>query len=321
MVTPRRRLWLGAAGTAVAFGVLRSARELWGDDVFIVAADTNPSNRVVLSVLADAYEQVPPVDSEEFPAALIAGLVRHGIDTYMPILDGEIAIAARLRGTGQLPAGVAALAPSNSTVSCCNDKLATAEWLLGRGLPSPPTAVPSKVGPWAEGVVIKPRAGWGSHGVATFEDVTNLDLSRYPDEVFVAQRRCRPPELTLDNFRGRQGGRRVVCRERLEVKAGVCTKARLFDDRELADLGLAVGDGLDLEGTYCIQVMRSPAGEGWEVIDINPRPGAGTRMSSVVGVDLLAATLADAWRMDCRAFLPSLNREFFVARQYDEYVL
>jgi predicted ATP-grasp superfamily ATP-dependent carboligase len=129
------------------------------------------------------------------------------------------------------------------------------------------------------------------------------------------------PEITIDAFRAADGAFfRCACRERVEVKAGVCTKARVHDDPELLALARAIADRLPLRGTFCVQVMRDAAG-AWRVTDINARPGAGTRLSAAVGLDFLCATLVDAWGGDARPLLPPLGRERWVVRAYVEYVM
>jgi hypothetical protein len=84
-------------------------------------------------------------------------------------------------------------------------------------------------------------------------------------------------------------------------------------------LARALGDGLDLGGAFCFQVMRARDGGGWRITDVNPRHGAASRMSAAVGVDVIAAGIADAWGEDPGRFLPPLDRERYVVRQYDEY--
>jgi carbamoyl-phosphate synthase large subunit len=317
-----RVLWIGAAGTATAFGLLRSARDAWGQAVRVVAADTNPRRLVAAAALADEFEQVPPVAAESFADHLVDTLARHGTDTYAPILDAEIVVAARLREEGRLPAGLVTLAPSAEVAGLCLDKLEMAQWLEREGLPSPPTA-PAADARWdPAGVVVKPRTGFGSTGVAVVdhEDDLTRALERAGGDAIV-QRRCEGPEVTVDAFRGGDGRSRAVCRERVEVKAGVSTKARVFDDPEIEQLARALAEGLDLRGASCFQLMRAPGGGRWEVTDVNPRPGAGTRLSAALGVDVLAATLADAWGLDPSPFLPPLAGEGWVVRAYRELVV
>lgn len=318
----QRVVWLGAAGTATAFGLLRSAREVWRDRVAFVAADINPRERVAASAVAAAFEQVPFVVDPGFSSFLLERLAHHGVDTYVPILDSEIVVAAELRDGGELPAGMVTLAPSVQTSRRCLDKLAMAEWLVSVDLPTPQTATANDAAWRPEGLIAKPRTGVGSVGFQRLDAPEDLERLRAEGGEDVVQSRCEPPEITVDAFRGAGGEvQRAVCRERLEVKAGVATKARVFDDDELAGLARRLGDGLELQGAFCFQVMRSSGGGGWAITDVNPRPGAGTRMSAAVGVDVLAATLANAWGLDPRPMLPPLAGERYVARQYAEFVV
>ncbi|MEO8227531.1 MAG: ATP-grasp domain-containing protein [Gemmatimonadota bacterium] len=312
-------VWLGAAGTGTAFGIAASIRARWGGAVRLIAADTNPAHLVAASALADAFVQVPPAASPEFAAFLTHHLVQARATTYVPILDREILVAAELAEAGRLPAGLALIAPAAATARICLDKLATAAWLTQQGLPSPRTQL-ARDASWDDAdIVAKPRHGVGSVG---FRRITSRDelAALGGSEDLVVQELCCAPEITLDVFRSRRTGFvRAVCRERLEVKAGVCTKARIFESDELADLARRVAEGLALTGTFCMQVMRATTDGSWRITDINPRPGAGTRMTVAAGVDILCAGLADAWGMDVEPLLHSLPRERFVVRQYAEY--
>ena len=100
----------------------------------------------------------------------------------------------------------------------------------------------------------------------------------------------------------------------------MCTKARVFRDDELEVLALRIGTELSLSGAYCIQVLTSTDG-GWVVTDINPRTGAGTPLSAAVGFDLGAASLAEGIDIDPSNFLKLADREQFVVRTYEEWVM
>jgi carbamoylphosphate synthase large subunit len=277
---------------------------------------------VAAAALADEFEQVPAVADEAFPDHVAEALARHGADTYAPILDAEIVAAARLRDEGRLPPGLVTLAPSAEVAALCLDKLEMARWLEREGLPTPPTDAAPTARWDPAGVVVKPRTGFGSAGVAVVDEED--DLARAVERAggdAIVQRRCEGPEVTVDAFRGRDDRIRAVCRERVEVKAGVSTKARVFDDPEIEELARALAEGLDLRGASCFQLMRAPGRGRWEVTDVNPRPGAGTRLSAALGVDVLAATLADAWGLDPSPFLPPLAGDGWVVRAYQELVV
>lgn len=320
MSPARHTIWLATAGTGTAFGILKSARERWGDQVTIVAADLLPRHLVAASAVADAFEQVPRIDSPNFTPRLLEGLRRHGADTYVPILDKELLLAAELRESGELPAEVALLAPSVESARLCLDKLVMAQWLSDRGLPTPRTTSAADAEWRPGGLFLKPRTGIGSVGARLVEEESELEKARGTD--LIAQERCRAPEITLDVFHSAAHSfTRVACRERVEVKAGISTKARIFEDATLAGLAERLREGLGLVGSFCFQVMRGPAGDDWVITDVNARPGAGTRLSVAVGADFLGAALAEAWGLDPRPMLAPLEGERFVARQYTEYVL
>ncbi len=312
-------LWVGAAGTGTAYGLCRSVRNHFGARVQIIAADINPSYLVPASAVADAFEQVPAVSHNRFPATLRERLARHGVDTYQPILDEEIVLAAQMEADGQIPPGIIVLAPTAQVAFVCLDKLETAKRLVEAGLPSPRTTLIEHARWVPEGVFAKPRLGRGSVGVRLVRSEAELDGLR--GEIgLIAQEVCVRPEVTVDAFRARNHKLfRAVGRERIEVKAGVCTKARVFEDEELESLAYRLCLAFDLWGTICFQVMQRGDGS-WAITDVNPRPGAGTRMSAAAGVDLLLASLLDVWGDDPAVAIPRMRRERFVVRAFVEHV-
>lgn len=311
-------LWVGSAGTGTAYGLCQSARRHFGSSVRIVAADTNPAHLVAASAMADTFERVPPVSSPTFAAYLADALLRHHVDTYQPLLDEEIVLGAEMRDDGRIGPSIAVLAPSAAAAAACLDKLETARRLHSAGLPSPRTMRLAEAR-WEPGLVVKPRRGRGSVGVRALSSETELAPLR-DNENWIAQEACVAPEVTVDAFRSRTIDLfRAVCRERIEVKAGVCTKARVFEDAELETLGRRLCLTFDLWGAVCFQVMRDRHGN-WVVTDVNPRPGAGTAMSAAAGVDPLFASLLDVWGRDPTIAVPRLARERFVVRSYAEHV-
>lgn len=313
----RHAVWIGAAGSVTGHGVAARIRAAWPRDVRIIAADINPPSLVAAADLADAVEQVPLLaDRDAFITALRAGLERHGADTYVPLLVDEIAIAAALaRELGH----VRVLAPSPETARLCTDKLALMRTLEAAGVSVPPTALAGEAEWWPEGVVVKDRGGEGSRGVERIDDPAALERVRARGAAAIAQRRCEPPEVTVDAFRAqRDGAWSAVCRERIEVRAGVSTKARLFRDHGLERLVHDVAEALDLRGALCVQAMIGP--DGWEITDVNPRCGGGTPMSAAAGTDVIAAALADLWDEDATPFLVPFRGQAHVVRSYRESV-
>lgn len=314
-------VWLGSAGTETAFGLAQTLHEHWGRDeraVCIVAADIRESHLVATSLLADESRQVPLTADAGFADILIAGLREVGATHYQPILDEEILLGATLRSEGLLGETVV-FAPPIRGARLCLDKLEGARWMEEVGIPTPPT-VPVAQARW-EGATLfaKPRHGRGSLGARPVEDERTLEALRVGEESaeLIVQPRCEGPELTIDAVH-LGGVTRAVVRERLEVKAGVCTKARVFEDEGLEALAHLLALGLGIGHAFCFQVMR--LGGRWVVTDLNARPGAGSRLTVAASVDILGAMFAYHFGEPFQHLLGRLPHERFIVRQYAEYV-
>ena len=314
------RVAIGAAGTTTAFGIVATLKERWPWQVEVVAVDINERRLVAAAALADSFVQCPLIADPGYGEWLPAFLADAGIDLYVPLIDADIVVAAELAaagGTGQ--ARVVAPPPAEARV--CLDKLATCGWLAAREIVTPATWLPGERPADAPdgALVVKARFGHGSSGFRRIADEAEATSAADADEL-VVQSACESPEVTVDAYRGGAGEFRAVCRERLEVKAGVCTKARVFEDAEMAALTERIAIGLNLRGPLCIQVMRE-AGR-WSVTDVNARSGGGTRLSSAAGVDILAGAYADLLDLPLPAdALAPLAEDVFAVRQPSEYVV
>jgi carbamoylphosphate synthase large subunit len=319
---PRKNhvILIGSGGTGTAFAALMSLRRHWDDSVQIVLMDTNPGHLVSGSLLADAFEQVPPSIEPRFSDLLPEIIVRYGVDTYMPLIDTEIVLSTHLREEGVIPAQVHVFAPSLKATECCVDKLLAHRLFEAYDLPTPSTY---KIGdqPSSESWFMKPRRGFGSRGAHQIASDKIDQLTEQECKENLLQEICSGPEVTVDVFRaGMRKLFRAVCRERIETKAGVCTKARVHSDESLELIAARLGDVLDIQGGFCFQVMHRRNGTR-AITDINTRLGAGTALSVAAGYDFFAAVFASAWGLDPSPFLPEVNGEVFITRQYSEFVM
>jgi hypothetical protein len=313
MIMPRRVL-VSAAGTGTAFGIITRLRATWGEDLEIVTADINPAHLVSTSVLADHHVEVPPCNDASYVQVLKGVIEKHKISTYVPLLNGELRHAQTL--SEMLPAcDVWYSAGSSSLVI---SKHAVSQWLIRLGINVPPSLNNPAIDP--DGVYFcKPDDGSGSHGarLITGRDAKNLDRRE-----FVVQPVCSGPEITVDSFFDAVAGRgRAIARERVEVKSGVSTKARVYEDNTLSEIARRIGEGLRQRGTICFQVMR--LNDEYVVTDLNFRPGAGTAMTVATGIDLISAAFACRWGENYEHFfateLPLGG--VYVTRQYTEFVM
>ncbi len=110
----------------------------------------------------------------------------------------------------------------------CTDKRVADDWLSEIGVPTPmkpDLTEASGGGEW----FVKPVNGVGSRGARRISAEELHGYDQATRETLIVQEVCKEPEVTVDSFHDdRTGASFVYCRERLETKAGVYTKARVF---------------------------------------------------------------------------------------------
>ena len=313
------KILIGGGGTGAAFALTSRLRAHWHDDVFIIITDTNPEHLVTTSVLADGFHQVPPASDPAFDTALKGIIQSEEITTYIPIHNAEMRAAWRLQAHDYgWPVDFWMQGPGAHLL----DKRAADPWLESIGVRVP--AGPDDLAKQAPGSqwFVKPRDGFGSTGA---RKETTAALARLPaDEMsgLVVQEVCDHPEITIDSFYDATSGAvYAYCRERLETKAGVCTKARIFQDGELVDFAARIGAALQQRGIICFQAMVGQG--GWCVTDLNLRAGGGTALTCAAGFDVLSASYACRIGEPYDRFLRPMTdkEEIFVTRQYSEFVM
>jgi carbamoylphosphate synthase large subunit len=280
-----------------------------------------PERLIAAAAVADRFVQTPPVADSKFEPLLLEVIADAQIDTYVPTFDPEIVLGAELREAGRID-GVACTAPPSWSAALCWDKLELARWMDERGLPTPKTLPAAELHSVGDGWIAKPRRGVGSVGVARVTSENELDALLAGQDLAdaIVQSLLPGPELTVDAFLAAGGRGAAVCRERIEVKSGVCTKARIFHDEPVESLVLELGRALEIRGAFCVQVMQDASGS-WRITDVNPRPGAGTRLSVAVGFNVHAAMFADLWDADPWPYLRAVDGERWAVRQYREIIL
>lgn len=312
-MTGDRSVLVCAAGSSTGFSLVSAARRRFGCDVRIVTMDTHPAHLVAASEEADRHVVCRPADDAGFAEDLRAAIDAFTVGTVVPLLPLEFVTASRLRDGGEIDGAVRVLAPSSKASLLCADKFLLARSLAAASIPVPETWVLPDA-PIAERLFLKPRVGWGSRGSRLAAHEADRALLDPPDrERWVAQAPCDGPEVTVDVYRAPDGSlSRALCRERLEVRAGVSVKCRIFRDDRLEVAACAAAEALGLARTSTVQFMRLH-GE-WVVIDVNPRPGGASSMSALIGSDFVLAHLADGLGLDPRELFAPVPAEAWVIR-------
>lgn len=308
---------LSSAGTGAAYSSAVALRKNWGDSIRILTADINPSNLVTCSLIADKHFEVPLNDDTSYKKSLYSILSKENVDTYIPFIDHEIYIGALLYEENADLHQVSLQVKTSEIADICNDKYKTFAFLTENQILTPQTFLISEQDFNDPRCIIKPRKGFGSKIIRKSDFVTNF--SDFDPEKYLIQYECSRPEITVDVCYDKSREYfTYVCRERIEVKSGVCTKARLFLNKEIELIAFKIAERLNLS-SFCFQLMDFDG--AFAVTDINARLGAGTAMSVAAGMDFFSGMFAILWGDDPSKYFRSLQKEIFVTRQYSEFVM
>lgn len=311
-------IMLGAGGTGVSFAIISRIRATWGSQVKIILTDIYDEHLVAASILSDSFYKVPRACDPFFRKVISEIILKEKVKVYIPILNDEIIAASYLQKDSAF--GDVDFWVSEKYVSCLDKEFARS-WLSDLGIRVPETVSEEKLKAKDKLWFSKPRDGFGSKGTRIISSQQVIELSHEERSQVIIQELCDGPEVTVDSFwdSGKAIGY-AYCRERLEVKSGVCTKAKLFFDSELAYFAKVIGEALGQRGTICFQVMKNSS--GWVVTDLNLRPGAGTAMTCSAGFDVLSAAFACRVGEDYTQYVKELKvkEEFYIVRQYSEFV-
>lgn len=292
----------------------------------IIACDTNPAHLIAASTQATGFIQLPSAFDKDYPARTVEALASRGVSAYYPIHDQEIRAATSAR---QIFAarGITVCASSYPAVDLATDKLNMSTALSQAGVPTPVTFLLSKYNGELEfPLILKPRRGVGSHGVRLVGDqndlATELRTRTSSGEELLVQEWLDLPEVTVDAYVCQKYTNvTAVARERIEVKAGITTKARLSHQLATDNLAVRVARALGLQGSFCFQFRMATRDKTPKVIDVNPRIGGATAMSVAAGVDFPSAHVAHFLGIDVRAILTHLGTDVFVTRSFQEHIM
>jgi carbamoyl-phosphate synthase large subunit len=236
-----------------------------------VAADVNPLAPALYH--ADAYALVPRVDDDGYVAALRGIVDEHDVRLVVPLTDLDQSTLATRRDE----LGALLLLPDVDIVEQLSDKYRAHELFEERGVPSPPTWLPTHVPddvPFP--VLVKARVGFGSRHIyrAEHRDQLAFFLDYTPVESLV-QVQLQGEEFSIDVFCDLEGRcLNAIPRTMIESKGGESIKGMTIRDERLIELARDTSEKLRLVGPANIQCFREPNGAHY-VTDINPRFGGG----------------------------------------------
>jgi carbamoyl-phosphate synthase large subunit len=238
----------------------------FAEHAFTIAAD--PSPLAPARYAAHVRAAPPRIDDPRYVPFLQQIADEFGVRAVVPLTDLDIEVLARAPG---LPAFV----PEPEVCRATYDKYEAHELLLRHGLPSPPTVLPGEDPP-SYPVMVKPRRGSGARSIHPAADRDEMEFFvRYvqKEEPVMIQRLMGGPEFSIDILCDLDGRcLNAIPRTMIESRGGESIKGTVVDDRELIELGRAVGEALPVRGPCTVQAFRDPE-IGLGITDVNTRFG------------------------------------------------
>ncbi len=321
-MAPELNVLISSAGRRVA--LQRIFRDALGELSLsgrVLAADASAASSAFHA--ADEAILVPRCTDPEFVPAMLEVCRTHRVGMVIPTIDPELEIYAQHRdafaGAGTI---VCVSAPEVTRIGA--DKVHTHTWLESEGFPTARQATPGEVvaqpARWTFPLIVKPRRGSASVGVALVHDTDDLTRATGRGE-YVVQTISPGREHTVDILADRGG--RCVCavpRRRVETRHGESSKGMTVRSATLEDLAARICETLPgAYGALNVQVMFDEKSGRVEVIEINPRFGGGFPLSHEAGASFARWLIEEALELPSTARSDGW-REGVVMLRYDEAV-
>ncbi len=274
-----------AAGSAPAVAVIRALQQQSEIPVRVVAADMDPL--AVGFHLADAWALLPAATAPGFVPTVIEICRRHAVRVVFPIIDEELQRFADAAATFAA-AGIDVVTAPADVVRRAKDKWLTAEWCRQYEVLAPRTwRAESRPAALPYPVIVKPRSGRGSVGVALVGSEAELEFHIALGTDLLIQEYVDGPEYTVDILANRSGQvLSAVPRERLMTKAGMCVKGRTVNPPALLELAVRIAEEFGLTPRGNLQFKQCNRDGRYYLIEVNPKFGAGLPITTAAGVNM-----------------------------------
>jgi carbamoyl-phosphate synthase large subunit len=259
----------------------KAALEL-GVNMEVVAIDMDPSWSPACQVADYAYK-VPHCLSSDYLDTVLDICRQHEVDLIIPTIDTELINYAENKALF-FKKGIDISISSADVIHITRDKEKTARVLSGNGIPVPMTRGIKDIKQMKFPVLVKPRDGSCSKGIAVVNSEDDLKRKNIVDSSYIAQEICHGREFTINCFYDTDKGC-VACvpHFRKFVRSGeVCfaeTK-RIDKFKTIAEKFHSIFPGM--KGCICFQGFLDDS-EKASVFEINARFGGGYPICDAAG--------------------------------------
>jgi carbamoyl-phosphate synthase large subunit len=290
-VSSEPRILVTGVGGPSGVSILRA---MAGAPVAMLGGDIDPYAAGLYLLEPDRRHILPRGDDPRIASMLLDLCRAEEVDVLVPTVDTELLPLAQAREEFAA-AGVTLVVAQEETLAVCLDKWRLAErcrgavrvpdtWLVDEGFDPSEPSLP---------VIVKPRSGSGSRGIALLERREELEaLPR--DGSLLVQEHLPGPEHSLDVLARADGHvAAVVPRERLKVDSGIAVTGRTKHDERLDTFAREVARLIGLTTVANVQVKEDADGEP-ALLEVNPRFPGTMPLTVASGVDMPRLAIGEA---------------------------
>lgn len=312
------RILLLSCGTNACYHIAKILKQKFSDFFFIVGCDINKKWLIPTCDYLDNFYQSPLSSENNYYSFVLDVCKKESIDYLIPSIDSDQFLFS-CDNPELIEIGVNSLAIS-STLDFYRSKFKTNDFLESIGIPVPKRFSKETVEN-NEDYFVKCVYGYGSIGIrkekgSEIKNFTEIDTKNY-----IIQELCFEPEYTLECFLY-NGKIYSVVRERIASKSGVCTKTRIFQDKQLELYAYKLAEKAKLPYIFNMQFMKNHKGE-YVCTDLNLRTAGGMSMSYTAGwdeVSALACVMLGRKEQEIISTVDLDIKEQYVVRHYEDSV-
>lgn len=312
-----KKILLLSAGTNACYHVAKTLKEKFPKKFKIIGADINDSHLIPTEAYIDRFYKVPYTNQPNYYETILEICRDEKIDYLLPSFDADQKLFYP-ENNDLKKLGVISLGTNLSTLSIYDNKIKMYEFLQSKKIPLPKRYTKNDVKD-EDTYFIKPINGVASIGARKAKGKEIKESQNISD--FIIQEVCSEPEITLECFFF-DGVLRTVARERIAAKAGVCVKARVFNDLVLRNIALKFVQAVKTPYFFNLQFMKNASGDA-VITDVNLRTAGGMSLSYAAGwdeVSALAKIMLKQKTDDIFTTLPENISEQYVVRAYTDIV-
>lgn len=257
----------------------------------VIGCDIYPKEWHYEATLCDVFKQAPYANTKEYIPFLIQLAKDNDVKYIFPLTDLEIDIINEQREKFEQE-GIVVCVSSKKTLAIARDKYALYKTFEhdDNVLSVPTLTSDEDLASLTYPCVAKPKGGRSSEGLCYLDNANQLNSIKDKTN-YIFQEKISGSICTIDYVRDAETDKYfcVPREELLRTKNGAGTTVKVFHDKALENLVNYIGHKLNMRGAVNMEFIKN--GNGYYLIDINPRFSAGIAFSCKTGYDFINAHL------------------------------